>query len=192
MCEQSGGAECSASARVDRKHEGNLLADLCQRLHDRRRPFRVVDVAGAVQRDEAVVSRHAQARSHRARIEAWSDFLERIDHGIPHEMDAIGRASLVSEVVDSLGTGHEVQIGERVGHDAIDLLRHAPIEAPQSGFDVSDGDVEFRCSEGCSERRVDIAIDHDAGRIDVHERLLKRFEETCRQCPVTASSQSRG
>ena len=46
-----------------------------------------------------------------------------------------------------------------VGQHAVDFLGHGPIEAPHSGLDMDDGNVQFGGGQGPRERGVGVAID---------------------------------
>ena len=44
-----------------------------------------------------------------------------------------------------------------IGDQPVDLLGHGPIEAPETGFDVGNADVEFCRRECGGQRRVYVA-----------------------------------
>ena len=70
------------------------------------------------------------------------------------------------EVVDGLVRVREQQVGELVGHDAVDLLGHRAIEAAQPGLDVRDTGCRAWRDERRGERRVDVAgHEHEVGRL---------------------------
>ncbi len=67
-----------------------------------------------------------------------------------------------------------------VRHEAVDLLRHRPVERPQTRFDVADRDVELGTDEGRRGRRVYVPIDEDEVRpigqellFELHHRLRR-------------------
>jgi hypothetical protein len=62
------------------------------------------------------------------------------------------------------GLGGEQQVADTVREDAIDLLRHCPVEAPQPRLNVRDLDSQLGGHQGAGDRGVDIAHhDYDVG-----------------------------
>ena len=56
--------------------------------------------------------------------------------------------------------GHEQQVGDRVGHEPVDLLRHRPVEAAEAGLDVRHRDPQLHRRQRAGDGRVDVA-EHD-------------------------------
>jgi hypothetical protein len=67
---------------------------------------------------------------------------------------------------------NEEKIGHSVRDDAVEFLRHAAVEAAQSGLDMPDGDLQLCGHEGRRHGRVHIAWnEHDVGLVIQKERL---------------------
>ena len=93
---------------------------------------------------------------------------------VADEVDAVGHA-LGREVGDGGRRRREQPAREVVGHDAVDLLGHPPVEAAQAGLDVRDGDAELRRGERPGERRVRVAVDeHRVRPLGDEDRLERR------------------
>ncbi len=75
-------------------------------------------------------------------------------------------AALGEQVLPRLGRMYEEQLGDRVGHDAVDLLGHRAVEGAQTGLDVGDRQAELDRDQRGRQRGVDIAGDeHDVGTL---------------------------
>src|SRR5207249_6700700 len=73
--------------------------------------------------------------------------------------------------------GDEEKVRDGIGQHSIDLLGHRAIEAPESGFDMSNRNPQFGGCQSGSECRVHIA-DH---RSEEHtSELQSRFDLVCR------------
>ena len=91
------------------------------------------------------------------------DARREILHQVADELHPIAQ-SLGGKIRDGRGRRGEKPARETVGHQAIDLLGHLPVEAAQAGLDVRDGDAQLHGSEGSRQRGVRIAIDqHGVG-----------------------------
>ena len=78
-------------ARVHRPHEREARGDAAQRGHQGLELHRVVDVAGAVQGDEAVAARvQAEARERVSAARLRQEPLQGVDHGVADEVDLGG------------------------------------------------------------------------------------------------------
>ncbi len=75
-----------------------------------------------------------------------------------------------------LGRVQEEQLGEVIGDDPVDLLRHRAVEAPQPGLDVADRDPEPGRAERRGEGRVDVAGNQDEVRSLVAKHRLQPLE----------------
>ena len=75
--------------------------------------------------------------------------------------DAVGDA-LAAEMLDGRARGTEEAVGQVVREHAIDLLRHASVEAAQTGLDVCHGDMQLGGRQCTGECGVGVAIDKDA------------------------------
>ncbi len=104
----------------------------------------------------------------KARLEA----AERVDHRVPHEVDALGLDSLSPKVLHRVLRVGEQKVGELVRDDPVHLLGHRAIEAPQARLDVPIGDTELDQHERRSQRRVDVTRDErEVRRISRDDRL---------------------
>ena len=56
--------------------------------------------------------------------------------------------------------GNQEHIGNRVGHDPIDLLGHRAVKAPQPGLDVGHGHAQLDCGQRCGHGGVNVPDDH--------------------------------
>src|SRR6266446_177007 len=101
--------------------------------------------------------RERLASRHRA-IEARTN---RIDHDIADELDSLGTEAFLDEVVDAPTFRDKEEVGQAVGDETIDLLRHCPVEAAQARLDMRDGNIELGGHQGGSHGGVDIAHDED-------------------------------
>ena len=107
-----------------------------------------------------VVARAAPGARHLERLGARAEGEQRVDHDVADEVDASRRRPPRARGSRSpLRSLTNSQSRDRVGHDAVDLLRHGPIEAAQPGFDVRDRDSELRRDERGRHRRVHVADD---------------------------------
>jgi len=76
------------------------------------------------------------------------------------------------QVIDGGLCGAEEKVGNVVGDDAVDLLRHRAVEAAQAGLDVGEGQVQLGRGERAGQRRVGVAEDdHPVGRLLLEHRL---------------------
>ncbi len=83
------------------------------------------------------VRRRTLARQRRRRLDGpGQGRMQRVDHQVADEMHPVGRDALACEVVVGAALGRVEQVGDLVGQDAVDLLRHAAVEAAQPGLDV--------------------------------------------------------
>jgi len=72
---------------------------------------------------------------------------QRVDHDIAYIADSRFVHALSPKIDFTRGFAHKQQIRDSVCRDPIDFFRHAAIERTKSGFQMNDGDVEFRCRE---------------------------------------------
>ena len=98
-----------------------------------------------------------RSRQRRARRTSPSVRQQRVDHHVADQLDPVGRRALGEQVVDRVGGRGEEQIGERVGHEPVDLLGHRPVTAAQPRLDVGDRHAELGRTSGAGDRRVDVA-----------------------------------
>src|SRR4029079_5200431 len=67
-----------------------------------------------------------------------------VDHDVADEVDAFPRHACGQQVLVGIGRWRPQYVGDRVGHEAVDLLGHAPVAAAQPGFEVNHGYAELR------------------------------------------------
>ncbi len=71
-----------------------------------------------------------------------------------------GRSAWIrSKVLVGRRLGREQQIRDLVGQHPVELLGHAPVEAPETGLHVGDAESQLRGRQGARERGVDITND---------------------------------
>src|SRR2546427_777687 len=74
--------------------------------------------------------------------------------------------------------GDEEKVRDGIGQHSIDLLGHRAIEAPESGFDMSNRNPQFGGCQSGSECRVDIADHKDRVWLDdLQDRLQASYDE---------------
>src|SRR3712207_5841862 len=71
------------------------------------------------------------------RARMWQLTQERVDHDISDEPNALRCDTFGEEVCQVVTRCCEQQIAHPVSQHAVYLLRHAPVSAPEPGFDVS-------------------------------------------------------
>jgi hypothetical protein len=85
---------------------------------------------------------------------------------------------------------NEQIIRKLVGDDPVDLLRHGPIEAAKTGFDVRDRNSQLDRDKRHSERRVDVAGNDDEVRPLLGEHVLHALHRSRGLLRVTARADS--
>ncbi len=157
---------------MDGEHDGQLAADLGERVH---RPCEKgsVDERGPVQGDEEVgPGLDAEPVRGVALPKAVLERDQGVDHRVADELHPLLPHPLGGEVLDRLLGVEEQMLREMVGDDPVDLLGHRAVEAAQAGFDVADRDPALRGAEGRRQRRVDVAGDEDQiGTLGLEHRV---------------------
>ena len=92
---------------------------------------------------------------------------ERVDHHVADVMDALARDPFPQQVLDGGRLRGEAVVGQRVGHDAVDLFGHAAVEAAQPGLDVGQGQRHLVGDEAGGDRRRDVTHHHHEIRAGV-------------------------
>jgi hypothetical protein len=69
--------------------------------------------------------------------------------------------ALTGQVGDRRLARGEQQIGQPVGDEPVDLLRHPAAARSEPGLDVGDRDPELRRGQGAGEGAVRVAVDQD-------------------------------
>ena len=97
---------------------------------------------------------------------AWRQIVDQgIDHDVADELDLLPGDAFPEQVFVGVLRGGQEQVGQGVGHQAVDLLRHGPVEAAQAGLDVGDPDAHLGADQGAGHRRVDVPDDDDPIRL---------------------------
>ncbi len=89
---------------------------------------------------------------------------QRIDHRVADEPDPVRRDASRPKQVLRLRARREVQIGQEVTDDAVDLLGHRAVERAQPGLDVGARHAELGRHEARRERAVDVAVEDSERR----------------------------
>src|SRR5258708_1806966 len=87
-----------------------------------------------------------------------------IDHDVADHEDAAPGPAFFQEVLDGTFFSNKEIVGESVGEDAVDLLRHCTVKAAEPGLDVSHADAKFRSAERNSNGGIDITDDENQVR----------------------------
>ena len=86
---------------------------------------------------------------------------QRIDHDVADKVDASARTPFLEQVLDGVLFGNEEKVGDSIGEDAVDFLRHGAIEATQAGFDMGHGNAEFGSGQRNGYRRIHVSYDQN-------------------------------
>jgi len=182
---EAGSSGGGAGSGVHWEDEWDSPGELEEELEQRGEYVGVVDVGGAVQGDEAVGALfEAEASVCVAESSLGEVFEEGVDHDVADETELVLGDALAAEVVDAALLGDEEQVGEGVGEEAVDLLGHSAVEAPEPGLDVNDGDLELHGGEGAGDGAVDVAEDDGGGGARVEQVCLVAFEDAPGLCAV--------
>ena len=149
-----------------------------QRLQQLGERFRVIDVGGPVQRRDRVPTRRepvAAGRGQRARGGQGDD--ERVDHHIPDELHPRGGQAFLMQIRQGVARRCEEQIGQMIGHDAVELFGHRAVTAPQARFHVTDGYAQLRRHQRGGHGRVHVAIDQHDIRCLLHAHRLETLHD---------------
>ena len=110
---------------------------------------------------------------------------DRVQHDVADEAGAC-REALVRQVAHRFGRGRKQEVGKMVGCEAVRLLGHPPVEAPEAGLDVCDRQVELDGRQRRGERRVGVAVGQHHVRPKLEHRRFERFQHAGR-LPAVAS-----
>ena len=156
---------------MNREDERQFLRHLAQRRGDAREHDRVIDVRRSMKCHDAIarMSLLEGQRSTRCRRRTQQR-VTLIEHVVDHHMtDVVHRLrtlALAQQVLLAAGLGDEEPVGDRIGHEAVDLLGHRHVATAQPGLDVSHRNAELLRDDGAGERRVHVADDdHRSGAI---------------------------
>jgi hypothetical protein len=140
-----------------------------------------------VQRDEQVLARRdPQGLGGPRLLDPRPHRDERVDHRVADVVDELVGTPLGDEVVARLGRVDEEQGGELVGDEAVELLGHRPVEAPQARLDVGDRDLQLGRRHGGRQRRVHVPGHEDHVGRPVDEDRLEALHHARGLLPVRA------
>jgi hypothetical protein len=157
---------------VHGEDDRNLGLDACDRGQENRQRSLVVHVARPVQGQGDVLPGRETEAAEDVRLAGQLPVAEQgVDHHVAHEVHLARRDALAGQVLVAGWLRGEEEVRDRVGQDAIDLLRHAPIEATQSRLHVRDRPPELHGGEA-RHRRVHVTHhQHHVGTDTLHDRL---------------------
>ncbi len=157
---------------MDREEDRHVLGD-CVQGGDRLEEQWSVDEGGAVEGDQQVAAGFQPVlAAGLQRPEAIFERDQAVDHRVADEVDLAGVDVLALEVADRLFGVHVELVGDRVGEDPVDLFRHRPVVAAQTGLDVADRDAQLDRGQCRGDSRVHVPGNHDqVGRIGDQQRL---------------------
>ena len=138
-------------------------------------PVRVVDVPGAVRRDQQEATRLDAGGLERAGA-LGRDRGEGQRHVGHHVTDQVDLAcdGLLLKVVNRRLRRAEQQVARMVGEDSVELLGHRPVERAHARLDMRQRHPRLRRGQGARERRVRVPVDEDELRPRFREDGLQR------------------
>ena len=163
-------------ARVDGEDHADLAAQDGQRAQELPERRRVIDIRRTVQRHQRVRRlEHVVGALNAAGGRQQPD--ERVDHDVADTEDFVVVDALADQVQVAIFRRREEEVGELVGHEAIDLFGHRAIEGAKPGFDVSDAHVQLGADERRGHRGIDVAVDEHEIRLPFqHDRFEARHD----------------
>ncbi len=171
-----------SSARVNRDHdrEGHCIKE----REGLSKAVRRIDIHRPVNRGCQVLLRYAET-DEPLLAEVRERCVRGVDHHISYEGNSFDDA-LLGEICNRGLCGAEEKGGDVIGENTVDLFGHLPAPRPEASFNVSNGDVELRCSECSSKSRIRVPIYQDALGRDVQHHRFERFEHATRLETVAA------
>ena len=157
--------------RVDGPYHREPFRHFANQAEDMRKAIRIVHVRGAMQRHqrETAVERQQIRRERRPRQRIH----QRIDHQVADEVNAIPGDPLAQQVAFRTALRRVEQVGDLVRQDPVDLLRHRAVETAQPRLHVRHRDVLLDSHQAAGERRIHVADDDDARRLQAVEHGLE-------------------
>ncbi len=122
-------------------------------------------------------SHHTVARGRVERERLGQGPAQRIDHDVSYEMHAVGRYALRAQILGRVTRWQEEEVGQAIRDDAIDLLGHRPIAAPQARLDVADADVQLRGHQRGRDRRVHVAVHEQQVGLALQQERLEALHD---------------
>jgi hypothetical protein len=147
-------------ARVDREQQGQLAGHAGERGQHRPQSLRMVNEGRAVQGDQPVLGGRVQALQHVGGERLVQVGQQRVHHHVADPEHPPGLDALGGQVVVGVRRRGEQPVRQRVGEDAVDLLRHAPVARAQPGLQVGDGDLQLGRDQRAGDRGVHVADHH--------------------------------
>jgi hypothetical protein len=86
------------------------------------------------------------------------------DHDVADTLDLLRGYPLGEEIGIRIPGRRPEQVADGIGHQAVDLFRHASVAASQPRLEVHDRDPELRPDERAGGGSIDVPRDHDGGR----------------------------
>jgi SAM-dependent methyltransferase len=155
----------AARARMDREHERQSVADRREFGDDRSKRRGIVDIGRAMHCDDAETALvEPKLRPVSPLGDRAPQHLERIDHDVADPRDLVGRDPLPLQIGVGIRRWGPQQVRDRIGDEAVDFLRHRPIAAAQSRFEMSERQAKLLCDERASRGRIDVADNDDPAR----------------------------
>ena len=116
-----------------------------------------------MQRQNGIVTRQKfQRLQDCGRLAPLSMTKQRVNHQVAHQKRLLGTNALAGEVVNPRPFGTEQQITDCIGENAVDLLGHRAVTAPQPRFDVNQRNAQLHRHQATSNRPVHVT-DHQHG-----------------------------
>jgi hypothetical protein len=164
--------DVGARAGMQGKDQRQLLGNLAQHAQQGRQLLGPVDIRRAVQRHHAITPRIVENRridtGHLQRLRRGMGELAIRQQGIDHHVADKTHAFLGDPFARQVGLGAALggiqAVGDLVGEDAVDLLRHRPVVAAQAGFDMHHRHFLLGADQRTGQRRIHVADDQHAGR----------------------------
>ena len=158
-----------------------------QSAHDRPQPAGIVDVLLAVQRGQIIGPRRRSGRRRDEPARAGEVLPDGVHHDVAHPVDAAPDA-LGPKVAHGGRRRAEEEPGDVIGQPAVDLLRHARIEAAQARLHVGDRDAELGRCHRPGQGRVGVPEDEHQLRSDLEQGGLEGLDHPARHPAVRARS----
>ena len=155
------------------EHERHAPRHLEQPVDQRRERCTRIDVRRPVQRHDAVAAgRETQVGARRVRLDRAAHHLVAVDHDVADALDALGRHALAQQVLVTVARGRPQHVGDRVGHEPVDLFGHAPVATAQPSLEMHDRDPQLRADHRAGSGRIDVADHDDPVGLLRHRHLL--------------------
>lgn len=97
-------------------------------------------------------------------------------HHIAHLHDLVCGIALALQIGGGCLRGCEQPLGDAVGQDAVDLLRHCHVEAAQARFDVRHRDVQLGGGQRACQGGVGVAIDQHHIGLFLQQHFFNGFQ----------------